>query len=106
MITAQTEQEKNLTYVREAFEALHAGDVSGSDQLMEYFRFISLRSDGACRLDPISFAASGDKVFVQYHVNGANGGKAFESEGMMCLTIANGKTLEVSTYLEVCRRRA
>jgi ketosteroid isomerase-like protein len=118
MITAQSEQEKNLAYARRVFEAFASGDTqslgdafarpatsSGPDQLMEYFRFVRQRTEGAYNVVPLSFAASGDNVFIEYHVRSTHGGKSFESDGVFRLTIADGKTLEVANYLEVCRRR-
>lgn len=118
MVTTQTEQEKNLAYARRVFEAFAAGDaqslgdafaqntaLSGPDQLMEYFRFVRQRTEGAYEVVPIAFAASSDKVFVEYHVKSTHGGKSFEGDGVIRLTMADGKTLEVTNYLEVCRRR-
>jgi ketosteroid isomerase-like protein len=118
VIAAQTEQERNLEYARRAFEAFSEGDAQafgdafapesayrGPDQLKEYFRFVQQRTDGAYRLVPIAFAASGNKVFVEYHVKSTQGGRSFESDGVICLTVVAGKTLEVANYLEVCRRR-
>jgi ketosteroid isomerase-like protein len=119
MITALTEQEeKNLAYARGVFEAFGAGDVQAlgdaftqdvqlrpPDQLIEYFRFVRKRTEGSYRVIPMEFAASGDKVFVEYHVKSIHGGKTFESDGVIRLTIAEGRTIEVVNYLEVCRRR-
>jgi ketosteroid isomerase-like protein len=118
MVAAQTEQEKNLAYAHRVFEAFSAGDsqdlpdafaqgvsLNEPDQLIEYFRFVRQRTEGSYHVVPIAFSASGDKVFVEYHVKSTHGGRAFESDGVIRLTIAEGRTLEVANYLEVCRRR-
>jgi ketosteroid isomerase-like protein len=116
MITAPTEQEQNIAYVRRLFDAFSAGDFqiygdtrddfsSAYDQLIEYFRFVRQRTKGAYQIVPRTFAASGNNVFVEYHVNSTHAGRSFESDGVMRLTIVDGKTLEVTNYLEVCRRR-
>jgi|GEM_PF-5934232 ketosteroid isomerase-like protein len=118
MITAPTEQERNLAYARRVFEAFGAGDsqsladafardvtLTGPDQLLEYFHFVRQKTDGEYQVVPIAFAAADDKVFVEYHVKSTHGGKSFESDGVISLTISDGRTLEVANYLEVCRRR-
>lgn len=107
MILARTEQEENLAYARRLFEAFSAGDLPSieHDQLLEYFRYVRQRTEGAYQIVPIAFAASDDKVLVEYHVKSTHVGKSFESDGVIVLTIADGKALEVANYLEVCRRR-
>ncbi len=117
MVTiAPTEQEQNIAYVRRLFDAFRAGDFelsgemrnetsAGYDQLIEYFRFVRQRTHGAYTIVPRTFAASSNNVFVEYHVSSTHVGRSFESDGVMRLTIVNGKTLEVTNYLEVCRRR-
>lgn len=115
MITAPTEQEQNLSYARRVFEAMGAGSGetlddaiarnAAHDQLIEYFRFLRQQTEGAYQIVPISFAASGDKVFIEYHVNITHVGRSLESDGVIRLTIADGKTIEVANHVEVCRRR-
>lgn len=115
MITVPTEQEQNLSYARRVFEAFSAGtsevldDATARnathDQLIEYFRFLRQQTEGAYTIVPIAFAASGDKVFVEYHVNVTHVGRSLESDGVIRLTIADGKTIEVANHVEVCRRR-
>ncbi len=95
MITAPTKQDPNLAYARRVFEALGNGNAarldnalarnSMNDQLIEYFRMLREQTGRAYQLVPGAFAASGDKV--------------------LRLTIAGGKTVEVSNHVEVCRRR-
>ncbi len=115
MIAAPTEREQNLAYARRVFETFSNGSAqpvddalavnATHDQLIEYFRMLREQTQGAYHLTPIAFAASGNKVFVEYHVIITRVGKSLESDGVLRLTIADGKTIEVSNHLEVCRRR-
>jgi hypothetical protein len=105
--TDLTEQERNLAYARRAFEAFVSDNERAlpDDQLMSYFRYIRQRTEGAYDIVPSAFAASGDEVFVEYHMKSKHHGKPFESEGVLRLTMADGVALEVANYLIVCRRR-
>ena len=122
MITTQTEQE-NIAKVRRGFEAFSAGDTKtlsdlfapsvtwrqtpagvlagqyvGRDKLMEYFQWFVQETEGTFNVIPITYAASGDKVFVEQHMSGTRKGRLFESDNVQRFTLSEGKVVEVVLY--------
>ena len=122
MITAQTEQE-NIAKVRRGFEAFSAGDTKtlsdlfspnvtwrqtpagvlagqyvGRDNLMEYFQWFVQETQGTFKVVPATFAASGDKVFVEQRISGTRKGKQFENDNVQRFTLSDGKVVEVVIY--------
>ena len=122
MITTQTEQE-NIAKVRRGFEAFSAGDTKtlsdlfsprviwhqtpagvlaaqyvGRDKLMEFFQWFVQETQGTFKVVPVTFAASGDKVFVEQHMSGTRNGQLFESDNVQRFTFSDGKVVDVVLY--------
>jgi uncharacterized protein len=122
MITTQTEQE-NIAKVRRGYEAFSAGDAKtlsdlfsptviwrqtpagaiagtydGRDKVMEYLQWFLLETQGTFKVTPVTYAASGDKVFVEQHISGTRKGQNFESDTVQRFTVSDGKIVEVVVY--------
>jgi uncharacterized protein len=108
-----------LEVVRQAFEAFEAGDVDrlkkvlapnvhyrvapagkftgdyrGPAAVMAFFGQIARETDGSFRVSPIEMAASGNRVFVLYKVNGRRGGKALDTADVGVFTVIGGAVTE------------
>jgi uncharacterized protein len=115
MISTQSEQE-NIDQVRRGYEAFSAGDTkslnemlapnvtwrqapagviaaqyTGRDEVLAFFKFIQAETQGSFKVVPITFAASGDRVFVEEHASGIRKGISFKNEIVQRFTLSDGK---------------
>jgi uncharacterized protein len=123
MATTQVEQD-NVTRVRRGFEAFSAGDMAaltelfaadatwhgpttgviegdhiGRDNIFTMFGQLGTETSGTFRSSPGTFAASGDRVFVQVMATGQRKGKALESDDVLVFTLTDGKVTKVRFYI-------
>jgi ketosteroid isomerase-like protein len=114
-----TSRENPLEVVRQAFKAFQAGNVEGLKKVlapnvhyrvaptgkftgdyrgaaavMAFFGQIARETEGSLRVSPVEMAASGNRVFVLYKVNGRRQGKALDSVDVGVFTVIGGAVTE------------
>ncbi len=123
MATTQVEQD-NATQVRRGFNAFSTGDMAsltelfapdatwhgpttgviagdymGRDNIFKMFGQLGEETSGTFRVSPGTFAAAGDRVFVQVMATGRRNGKSLESDEVIVFTLTDGKVTKVRFYL-------
>ncbi|HEY0382648.1 MAG TPA: nuclear transport factor 2 family protein [Candidatus Elarobacter sp.] len=123
MATTDVEQE-NIAAVRRGFEAFQAQDMgaltqlfredatwgaeptgviggnrTGRNDIFTMFGQLGQETQGAFKVVPSAFAASGDQVFARCTATGTRNGKTLESDQVLIFTMADGQVRDVQFFM-------
>ena len=123
MSDVSSEEKSNLDVVKRAFEAFQVGDAEalmksfapeahyhfaplgkltgdyrGVQAIMGMFGQIAQETQGTFRVSPVAMAASGNRVFVLYALNGKRDGKALETQDVGVFTLAGGVVTDAMVF--------
>ena len=94
-----TELFENDATWRSAPTGVLGGDRKGRDDIFAMFGILGQETRGQFKVVPHTFAASGDKVFVDATATGTRNGKSLESDEVLVFTLADGKVRNVQFYM-------
>ncbi|GAC1553768.1 MAG: nuclear transport factor 2 family protein [Vulcanimicrobiaceae bacterium] len=74
------------------------GNYRGRDAILAFFGHVFEQTAGTFRAEPTTFAASGDRVFVETALSGKRGGRTLDARSVMVFTVIEDRTHEVREY--------
>lgn len=75
------------------------GDRIGRDSIFGMFAQLGTETQGTFSVRAVSFAASGDQVFVHSLASGQRNGKTLSADEILLFTLADGKVRDVQLYV-------
>ncbi|MEO6834664.1 MAG: nuclear transport factor 2 family protein [Candidatus Tumulicola sp.] len=75
------------------------GDYKGRDAVFASFAQLGQETDGTFRATPLSFAATGDDVFVNNSATGKRKGHDLEQEEVLIFTLKDGRVTKVRIFM-------
>lgn len=85
---------------REPARGMFGGDYCGVDAILDYFRELSIATDGTFRSVPEDMAASGDRVYVLMRDSATRHGKTLEDTSIALFTLSDGKVVTARIWLD------
>lgn len=72
------------------------GNYKGVQAILQYFGQLGSETGGTMRAEPLSIAASGDRVFVLERATGKRRGKTLDTNSVLVFELKNGVVTEVT----------
>lgn len=74
------------------------GDRQGRDDIFRMFGQLSSETQGTFRVEPTTFAAAEDHVYVSTRSTGSRNGKTLTQDEVLVFTVAGGKVRDVQFF--------
>ncbi len=75
------------------------GKYEGADAILAFFATIGAETKGTFRSVPVSYAANGDRVFVEAHVTGERNGKSMDCAEVLVFRFDGTSIRDVRVFL-------
>ena len=75
------------------------GNYAGWHAVSGFFAQLAAETDGTFTSRPLTFAASGDEVFVNASAAGKRKGRSLEQDEVLIFTLKDGRAQKVRTFL-------